>query len=87
MLMSIATLGAQGAKFDDRIFDRIATLHALRPNLVVSVDGGVSESNIERLARAGATRFCVGSAISKSPNPSATYARLMELAKSAAPLR
>ena len=76
-------LGAQGAAFDDRIYSRIESLHSKYPNLVISVDGGVNESNVEPLARAGATRFCVGSAISKSPDPAATYARLMKLAESA----
>ena len=83
LLMSIATLGAQGASFDNRIFERIATLHAMYPDLLIAVDGGVNESNIEALARAGATRFCVGSGISKSPDPAEMYKRLISLAESA----
>lgn len=79
-VMSIATLGAQGAAFDDRAIERIVQLHERYPRLVISVDGGVSLHNIASLARAGATRFGVGSAISKAARPEEAYASLHERA-------
>ena len=80
-LMSIATLGKQGALFDERIFDRISVLHARFPQTIISIDGGVSILNIERLAKAGARRFGVGSAITKAPDPKAAYTQLLALAQ------
>lgn len=79
-LMSIAKIGAQGQPFDERALTRVEELHAKYPELMVAVDGGVGESNIEDLVRAGANRLCVGSAISKSDNPAQVFARLHERA-------
>jgi len=41
---------------------------------------GVSEKNIQMLARAGATSFAVGGVIAKSPDPARTYQQLLSLA-------
>jgi len=82
-LMSIATLGAQGAPFDARVIPRIASLHAKYPELMIAIDGGVSEQNIATLAQAGAARFGVGSAISKAANPEEAYSKIKQLAESA----
>lgn len=79
-LMSIAKIGMQGQPFDERALSRVEELHAMYPDLMVAVDGGISESNVEELVRAGANRLCVGSAISKSENPAATFARIHERA-------
>src|SRR3989344_163778 len=82
-VMSIATLGAQGAPYDARAVARIKELHTKYPDLVIEVDGGVSEKNIAELAGAGVTRFGVGSAITKAPDPKAAYAHLKAIAESA----
>ena len=82
-VMSIAQLGYQGAQFEPRVFDRIGEIRATYPNLIVEIDGGVSEKNIAELARAGATRFGVGSAISKAADPKAAYEMLKTLAENA----
>lgn len=82
-VMSIATLGKQGAPYDVRAVARIKELHTTYPELVLSVDGGVSEKNIAELARAGASRFGVGSAITKAPDPKEAYRNLKALAESA----
>jgi ribulose-phosphate 3-epimerase len=79
LLMSIPSLGKQGAPFDERIYDRIKEIHAKYPELVIGIDGGVSENTIGELARAGASRFGVGSAITKTPNPEAAYSHLLSL--------
>ena len=75
-LMSIAKVGAQGQPFDESIFSRIEELRAMYPDMMVAVDGGVAESNVEALTRAGANRLCVGSAISKAADPAAAYAAI-----------
>jgi ribulose-phosphate 3-epimerase len=82
-LMSIATIGTQGIPYDASAPARIAEFHARFPQTLISVDGGVSEKNIADLARAGARRFGVGSAIMKAENPTQTYRRLQTLAQSA----
>ncbi|MEK7156385.1 MAG: hypothetical protein AAB790_01095 [Patescibacteria group bacterium] len=82
-VMSIATLGAQGAPYDVRAVARIKELHTKYPALAISVDGGVSLKNIADLARAGATRFGVGSAITKAPDPKAAYEKLKATAENA----
>jgi len=82
-VMSIAKLGYQGAKFDERAIERVKELHAKYPGLTIEVDGGVSDKNIAELVCAGARRFGVGSAISRSDNPADAYSRLKKLAESA----
>ncbi|MDO8514754.1 MAG: hypothetical protein Q7S50_04375 [bacterium] len=82
-LMSIATIGTQGIPYDPSAPARIAQFHMQFPEVKISVDGGVAESNIADLVRAGATRFGIGSAISKAPDPKAAYEKLMQIAKQA----
>lgn len=82
-IMSIAKLGYQGAPFDSRAILRIKELHARYPDLTIAVDGGVSGKNIAELARAGARRFGVGSAISRSDDPAFAYSRIKAAGESA----
>lgn len=82
LLMSIPTLGKQGAPFDERIYERIQKLHEEYPELAIGIDGGVSESNIAKLKEAGATRFGVGSAITKTADPTEAYGALLKIAQS-----
>lgn len=81
-VMSIATLGRQGAPYDIRAIARIEELHSKYPGLVISVDGGVSMKNIAELTRAGARRFGVGSAITKAEDPKVAYEQLKSAAES-----
>ncbi len=46
--------------------------------IVLEVDGGVKVANIREVARAGATRFVVGSGIFKAPDYHATIEKLKE---------
>lgn len=78
-LMSIAQIGQQGATFESSSVARVRDFHQRFPQLTIAVDGGVSEANIVELAHAGASRFCVGSALSSSSDPAAVYKRLHEL--------
>lgn len=79
-LMTIASIGRQGIPYDEGAPARVAEVHARYPDLLLSVDGGVSEKNIADLAHAGARRFCAGSAIAKAADPKAAYERLKALA-------
>lgn len=82
-LMSIATIGTQGIPYDASAPERIVEFHERFPKTLISVDGGVAESNIADLVRAGATRFGVGAALSKAENPKVAYEKLKQLAESA----
>jgi ribulose-phosphate 3-epimerase len=82
-LMTIASVGTQGIPFDERGYGRVADLHARYPDLHIEVDGGIGAAQIATLVRAGATRFSVGSALSKSTDPAKTHKELFELAQGA----
>ena len=79
-VMTIEKIGKQGIPFDPRGVDRVAQLRAKYPDLTISTDGGGNADTIEALARAGATRFCVGSALAKAKSPEKEFARLMQVA-------
>lgn len=61
--MGIERIGLQGQPFDGRVVEKVADLHKRHPELIISVDGGVSLETAPRLAEAGASRLAVGSAI------------------------
>lgn len=67
-LMSISKIGFQGEFFDERVLERICTLRRERPDLIISVDGGITLDNASQLIHAGANRLVVGSAIFGSDN-------------------
>jgi ribulose-phosphate 3-epimerase len=82
-VMSIESVGLQGATFDVRAIERIQELASQYPNRIIAVDGGINENNIGDLVRAGATRFNVGAAIMKDPNPIDAYTRVKAAAENA----
>jgi ribulose-phosphate 3-epimerase len=67
--MGIRNIGYQGQVFDGEVIDKISDLHEKYPDTIISVDGGVSEQNAEKILHAGATRLICGSAIFESDNP------------------
>jgi ribulose-phosphate 3-epimerase len=82
-VLSVATIGAQGAPFDPRALDRIRDLHTRLPDFPIAVDGCVSAANIASLVEAGASRFSVGSAIMRAPDPAAAYTEIKSTAENA----
>lgn len=78
-LMGIHTIGAQNLPFDESVLEKIIELKKRYPQKSISVDGSVNADTIERLAKAGADRFIVGSAISLQPDPQAAHAALSAL--------
>ncbi len=81
-MMTIAKVGKQGYKFDERSIARVAELHERYPETVISVDGGETKDVVDDLSRAGASRFCIGSALTKAKDPEKTYAQLVKAASS-----
>ncbi len=61
--MGIAKIGFQGQEFDERVIEKIKELRQKYPELVISVDGGVSLETAPSLVESGANRLAVGSAI------------------------
>jgi len=81
-VMSIARVGYQGEKFDERALVRISELRELYPDVTIAVDGGVSSENLKSLFDAGANSFNIGSAIMKSKNPEDELIHLQKLLNS-----
>ena len=80
-IMSIQEIGEQGHEFDERILSHVEEIHALYPDMMVAVDGGVNEATVEELVRAGANRLMVGNALAESANPAKTYMHILERAQ------
>ncbi len=76
-IMGIAKIGAQGAAFDRRLFERIRQVKKHVPELMISVDGSVNESTIEEISAAGVDRCIVGSAIVAAEDKEAAYTTLL----------
>jgi len=83
LLMTIPRIGVQGIPYDTSAPARVSAFHTRHPEVLISVDGGVSETNIADLVRAGATRFGVGSAIAKAGDPASAFQTLKTLAENA----
>lgn len=64
--MGIENIGYQGEPFDERVIEKIADLREVFPDIIISVDGGVSLDNAAELIEAGASRLVSGSAIFES---------------------
>lgn len=62
-VMGIAQIGYMGEPFDDRCLGIIKTLREKYPELIISIDGGVSEFTIPVLRDAGIDRFVSGSGV------------------------
>ncbi|OIO31265.1 hypothetical protein AUJ77_00440 [Candidatus Nomurabacteria bacterium CG1_02_43_90] len=77
--MGIARIGFQGEAFDERVLDNVRALHALRPDLPISIDGSVNFDTARSLVEAGATRLVAGSVILESENIISTIDELKNL--------
>jgi ribulose-phosphate 3-epimerase len=62
-LMGIERVGYQGEAFSEQTIDRVRALREAYPELIVSIDGGVSRDTAPLLIRAGAHRLVSGSAV------------------------
>jgi ribulose-phosphate 3-epimerase len=71
--------GFYGSKFIPTVLDKIVTLRHYYPSIEIGVDGGINETNILQVARAGADLLYVGSAIFLHPQPTEKYLNLLTL--------
>lgn len=78
-LMSVNP-GFGGQSFIENTYQKVKELkelaNKLNPNLLIEVDGGVSEKNAKKLAEAGADVLVAGSAVFKAENPVETIKNL-----------
>jgi ribulose-phosphate 3-epimerase len=75
--------GFYGAKFIPEVLEKIKEFRKTYFKTLTGLDGGVKESNIAEIARAGVDEICVGSAIFKAPDAGAAYRKLADLANAA----
>ncbi|MEK7646715.1 MAG: hypothetical protein AAB381_03425 [Patescibacteria group bacterium] len=78
-LMGIDHIGLQGQAFDIKVVDKVRAIRAAYPDLMISVDGGVSLETAALLVEAGVNRLVVGSAIFNSDNPIEAVAKFKKL--------
>ena len=77
--MGIAQIGFQGQPFDKQVLHKITDLRKRFPELIISVDGGVSLETAPLLISAGVNRLVAGSAILKSENIETTIEEFKKL--------
>jgi ribulose-phosphate 3-epimerase len=75
-IMGIARVGFQGETFDKHAIYLVERMRRRYPELIIQVDGGVSLENANALAKAGASRLVVGSAIFKQDDPAQAIVEL-----------
>lgn len=79
LIMSVNP-GFGGQKFIANTYKKLNDLKELsrerNPNLLIEVDGGVDQSNIEKLLQAGANVLVAGSSVFSSANPAAAIHNL-----------
>lgn len=69
--------GQSGQAFlGNPILEKIAHVHRHKNDLLIEIDGGVTEELFQTLANAGCSRFCVASAIFGAENPIKTLEHL-----------
>ena len=62
--------GASGRELIPAVYDRIKTVSSQKNAVIVAVDGGVRQDNIQELQKAGAERFVITSALYVANNVS-----------------
>ncbi len=68
--------GFYGSKFIPEVLDKIDEFRSAQPGVETGIDGGIKESNIVQIARAGVDVIYVGSAIFMQPEPAESFRRL-----------
>ena len=68
--------GFYGSKFMPEVLDKIDEFRSAQPGVETGIDGGIKESNIVQIARAGVDVIYVGSAIFMQPEPAESFRRL-----------
>jgi len=78
-LMGIDHIGFQHQQFDEKVLNKIKEVKSKYPDMIVSIDGGVSMETAPKLIEAGADRLVIGSAIFGADNPLDTLQNFKKL--------
>jgi len=73
--------GFYGRGFIPEVLDKVVEFRSARHTVEIGIDGGIKESNVVQIARAGVDVIYVGSAIFLQPQPGESFRRLQALAK------
>ena len=76
VLIMTVNPGFGGQKLIPAMLKKITAIHQQFPDLPICTDGGISASNIQQLANAGASQFIAGSAIFNSDNYANTISKM-----------
>ena len=84
LLMSVNP-GFGGQKFIPSSIGKIQKLHEMRlqsnPEMVIAIDGGITEENAQAVVSAGADALIAGTAFFKSANPEGTAAKIRAMTR------
>jgi ribulose-phosphate 3-epimerase len=84
LLMSVNP-GFGGQKFIPSSIGKIRHLHDMRlklnPDMVIAVDGGITEDNAQEVVSAGADALIAGTAFFKAANPAETAAKIKAMTR------
>jgi ribulose-phosphate 3-epimerase len=90
LIMSVNP-GFGGQRFIPHALEKIRALDRRRKelglNFAIEIDGGVNTENLADIVRAGCDWVVSGASIFKSPDPTATVARMREIAQNATSVR
>lgn len=75
LLMSV-TPGFQGQEFIPEVLYKIKEVRKLSPDILIGLDGGVKETNVNIVFDGGADYALVGSAITQADDPADAFRRL-----------
>jgi len=79
--------GFYGSQFIPEALEKVTELRSTQAEIEIGIDGGIKESNIAQVARAGVDVIYVGSAIFLQPHPSESFNYLLTLAREGSPKR
>jgi ribulose-phosphate 3-epimerase len=68
-LMGIENIGYQGQPFDPRVLDQVRHIRDMKPDAIISIDGGVNLNTAHELASVGVNRLVSGSTIFSANAP------------------
>ena len=71
--------GAQGQAFIESSLKKVADFRKLCPTAIIEIDGGVNETNIKKVAEAGADLIIAGSAVVGQENPAESFEKLTQI--------
>ena len=79
VLIFSGNLGHQGGSYADlSLLEKAGQAKAVNPDIEIGWDGGVNESNAEKLVSGGVEVLNAGGFIQKSPTPEAAYRQLVD---------